>query len=598
MDFFTEEKTHERLAGMTSEVLSTGHSSTEQSDHFPELLVEEPLVSLPESSEPQNSTPDSILILNSKQNVQEFIHKSQISNLGTAEGLNSEGLSPFCENDLREIISQCESPESSCKALESSLLNRPLYQVKNIPEEFRQVTPANPLKPTKAKRQLRDLVLKAKETTEGSQKSILEEFNKSLYSPKDFVDSHTLILLVVDTIIRGDLDGIDRFPGRKVLVIHQDKFCLLTSIQKYRFDHIDVFTEMDYELVKLHTQKWVSDPERTVISVIGDGGVSMAAQIREDLGIPGSCPKDVLRFRDKQVAKAILQSHGIRVPKHMVLDKSEFQVDPFLYLDAVEKSIGTYPMFIKPSNGTSTRNVCKVHSRKELELFLWELNPAINFEINEFLSGTLFEVDTLVRDQEIIYTHVAENLNPYHMFQLGYSTGAITLPRSDLNYQRFSFYAEQVAKALGPIPNGVLDIEAFLTPNDEIVFVEAQVRRPGNLFTQLYKIHSGFDFESASIMLQAGMHFKLPEGTPETFSAWIEIPHTKGRVVGKNAPPALSSVAQIQYRIREGQVLKGATSNRDVAVSIVMENKDYYELRSDFFKLGFEFQPVVVEETT
>lgn len=424
---------------------------------------------------------------------------------------------------------------------------------------------------------------------------ILLFFSQIAFSekPNDQVD--TLILLVVDTIVRGDLDGLNHFPGKKFLVIHQHKYNLLTEIQKYRFDEIDVFQNIDYQEIKKHVSRFVTNPKKTCIAAIGDGGVGAGAQLRLEMGIPGSKPEDVIQFRDKQIAKSLLAKNNIRIPKFMNINKSDFEKDANKYVSEIEATIESYPMFAKPSNGTSSRGIMKINSNEDLQLFLKKLDKKEYYEINEFLTGTLFEIDALVRNNEIIYIVAAENLNPYHEFQEGKSTGAITIPLNDPNFIKFYNYANDIKNALGPVPNGVLNIEFFINNNNEFVFVEAQARRPGNLFTQIYKIHSGFDLEAISIMLQAGMDIKLPNDNNNKFAAWIEIPHVYGTVESKNAPPLTKSVVQIQYRVHEGTLLQKATSNREVAASMLMENSNYEQLREDFFKLGRTFVPLNIK---
>lgn len=69
---------------------------------------------------------------------------------------------------------------------------------------------------------------------------------------------------------------------------------------------------------------------------------------------------------DKAIAKVIFAAAGLRqTPWHLVL-RHTWQQSPNLVLDEVEKTLGDYPLFVKPANMGSSVGVSKAHNRDEM----------------------------------------------------------------------------------------------------------------------------------------------------------------------------------------------------------------------------------------
>ena len=70
---------------------------------------------------------------------------------------------------------------------------------------------------------------------------------------------------------------------------------------------------------------------------------------------------------DKITTNLVLQALGIEEAQFCWFLKGEFEQDPSACLDLVERTLGNYPVFVKPSNAGSSVGVSKANNREELK---------------------------------------------------------------------------------------------------------------------------------------------------------------------------------------------------------------------------------------
>jgi D-alanine-D-alanine ligase len=68
---------------------------------------------------------------------------------------------------------------------------------------------------------------------------------------------------------------------------------------------------------------------------------------------------------DKIAMKAVFRSLGLPVVEHLPLKRRDWERDPEIMMEQIEKELG-YPCFIKPANLGSSVGITKVHQRSEL----------------------------------------------------------------------------------------------------------------------------------------------------------------------------------------------------------------------------------------
>lgn len=146
-----------------------------------------------------------------------------------------------------------------------------------------------------------------------------------------------------------------------------------------------------------------------------------------------------------------------------------------------------------------------------------------------------------------------------------------------------------------PLPNGIVDVEMFETAKGEMVFLETQARRPGNLFNDLYKYTSGIDMEVLGFNAVLGGKLILPKSKNAStqisyFAGSVEYPMKAGKVSEVLAPD-IKSEFYIKYKAKKGDVLQNAKNVQEAAAYIVLWNKNRNILIQDIKNLTSQFYP-------
>ncbi len=102
--------------------------------------------------------------------------------------------------------------------------------------------------------------------------------------------------------------------------------------------------------------------------------------------------KEVMEVcRDKKNTQAFLEKNGFLVP-HMLSDE-----------ELMEPEKLTYPLFIKPRDGSSSINAFQVHNEEELKLYLKLIDKPI---VQKYIDGTEYTVDVFMDFESNIITTV------------------------------------------------------------------------------------------------------------------------------------------------------------------------------------------------
>lgn len=317
--------------------------------------------------------------------------------------------------------------------------------------------------------------------------------------------------------------------------------------------------------------------------------LGVVAQVRALLGIEGDQPEAVSSFIDKLAMKRALEGKGIRLPRHLAFEPRRFQDAPQRYVDEVMEKL-RLPLFVKPVNESGTVGARKLHTRDELLAWGSAYTGDTPFEIDEFVTGTLFECDSLIRDGKVVRTYVCEYPHPCYDYLSGRICGCVTLPKDSADFQRLEAFARQVNDAIEPKPRHmVTHLEVFKTPEDELVFLEIAARSPGAMVPFVYEKHLGVNLEEVYFNLKMELPFELPAARGP-YSAFAYFPHRDG-VVAQVIEPKLQSPFELKWNIKPGDVMRQDESVRDMACSVLLWNDDYARLRSDYRYLDQEYQP-------
>jgi biotin carboxylase len=289
------------------------------------------------------------------------------------------------------------------------------------------------------------------------------------------------------------------------------------------FEFHQVLAQMDREL---------QPHEKPLVATNDEYLVPLARQIQAHL--EQSPQPDLTAFRDKRIMKDAVSKAGLRVPRSISLENVEGDALPAVLQRATE-NLG-FPLVAKPASEANSRGVVVLGDQRALQD--WHTNSAYreNIILEKHVNGRLFFCDTLIEpDGSKTVLMVCEYANPPHLFGHGSAHGSRTLDRNDPLYRRISQFNTKALNALPDIRSTITHLEVFLTPNDELVFLEVAARAPGAWVARIGERHIGINLEELNFRLQFNLPYHVPR-SPLSHAAWLWFPKRSGRIATLRLP--------------------------------------------------------------
>lgn len=232
------------------------------------------------------------------------------------------------------------------------------------------------------------------------------------------------------------------------------------------------------------------------------------ARLREHLRLPGMGETTARFFRDKLAMRDKAQELGIPVP-------------PFVHVlnyDDIRRYTETVPppWMLKPRAEASAMGIQKIHHAHELGQALEARGDAQSqFLLERFVPGTVYHVDSIVWDREILFA--APNVYgkpPMDVYQGGGVFLSQTLPPSDPVHATLLALNEQVLTGFGLV-RGVTHAEFIRHDDGTVVFLEVAARVGGAGIDRLVEAATGVNLWEEWARLEVahakGEHYQLPE---------------------------------------------------------------------------------------
>ncbi|MFC7830891.1 hypothetical protein [Streptomyces sp. NPDC057375] len=226
--------------------------------------------------------------------------------------------------------------------------------------------------------------------------------------------------------------------------------------------------------------------------------LEVAAALRALLKVTGPGPSEVERVRDKVTMKQLVAAAGLRVPR-FTGTVSPGQVRRF----AGEAG---FPVLLKPRDGSGSQGLYLVTSPAALDEVL--ALPLENYECEEFITGTLYQVDGVVQDGTVRVLRAFRLLNTCLDYALGAPFGSVAC--DDVAWEELLVgYSETVLAALG-VRNSVFHLEVFTVhPDgtgeyDGLMFLEVGARAGGAELPHLWRDIYGLDLLEIATRLSLG----------------------------------------------------------------------------------------------
>lgn len=320
-----------------------------------------------------------------------------------------------------------------------------------------------------------------------------------------------------------------------------------------------------------------------------EANLEVAEEIRKRFSIYDHMDSRVEIFRDKILMKKVIKSHGLRVP-HFIELKSDIHRSDYSYL----KELLSEHFIIKPSYSVGSRGVYKVFEKQDFINFIDEASSDnCQFQAEEFISGVLYEFDTVLQNGELLYSNVSRYSCPMADLQDGVTLGSIMVERHEYIHKRIHKFGIQCLDALNAL-NGCFHMELFHSQSDELVFLEVAARSPGLMTVPAYLFWEGINMYDMELLIQSGnpaSNVTFPYGHQSKPSFFIVYPKIAGRVLSLNIPE-IEADLDIDWQVVPEQVVTDTTTNIDYAARFFVTCKNVNEAKQLFEWLTTEFEAV------
>lgn len=283
-----------------------------------------------------------------------------------------------------------------------------------------------------------------------------------------------------------------------------------------------------------------------------------AARLRDELGIPGPTEADTLLFRDKVDMKRHLIERGVRTP--------EFA--PFGLAEA-ERLLHRYGrVVVKPRRGEGSADVSFLNSRQDLARWASEhQHDAAAFEVEEFVPGELFHIDSVVRAGAVLAATVGRSIEPTTSYLRLRSFRDVAVgPGPELD-RLLAFNAEVLS--CHPGFSGVTHHELFLCA-DEVCFCEIAARPGGGGVVASFQHRTGALLDEMCLRGQLGLPIPdLPEPSA-SLTGFAHVYANPGRLLADFELPPAPWLIEARIRYRAGDLMPRPASWGQAAVTVTV----------------------------
>ncbi|MFI2235921.1 ATP-grasp domain-containing protein [Streptomyces chrestomyceticus] len=301
--------------------------------------------------------------------------------------------------------------------------------------------------------------------------------------------------------------------------------------------------------------RWGGRPAARLVAVT-ERFLLPAAELREELGIPGQRVEQALLFRDKVLMKEHLRDHGIAVP-----DFAPFSREAALtLLDKYHRVV------VKPRLGAGSSEIHVLDDTVGLDRFVREhVDRLEEFEVEEFVDGQLYHVDSVVQDSHVTAAVAGRYVDSTMSYRRLEPCRDIAVPDGPLLDALLAF--DQAVLAAYPGFTGVAHHEVFMSLSGP-VFCEIAARAGGGGILAGFRSRTGANLDE--VMLRAQLdgsvpHVPAPASHLTGFTALYAEP---GRVLRTPVVPDEPWITEAQILVGEGDLIDPPTRYSDAAAIV------------------------------
>src|SRR6202795_1188595 len=243
------------------------------------------------------------------------------------------------------------------------------------------------------------------------------------------------------------------------------------------------------------------------IVALDEFDMETAATLREHMRIPGMGLTTMRYFRDKLAMRMQALEHGIRVPDFIPVLNHEYIRN---YLSHVSG-----PWVLKPRSEASAIGIKLIDAPEAIWPILDSLgDQQSSFLLEKFLPGDVYHVDSVVSEQEVLFSSVSRyGQPPMAVAQKGGIFTTYLLPGDSEEATALRTLNRELIQALGLV-RGVSHAEFIRARSDgAFYFLECAARVGGAYISEMIEIATGINLwrEWARIEIAGGKEpYRLP----------------------------------------------------------------------------------------
>ncbi len=297
-------------------------------------------------------------------------------------------------------------------------------------------------------------------------------------------------------------------------------------------------------------------PFSTVIGT-DDASTELAALVCARLHLPNNAPGSVRISRRKDLARARLFAHGVRVPCHWVLDR-RYNLRP--QMEGI-----VFPVVAKPVALSASRGVIRANNQNELLAAIERIGGILS-EVSDPDEASLLLVERFIPGIEVAVEGLLDNAclrvlsifdkpepldGPYFEETYYITPSMLDLARQDEIRRTVQDACDAYGLREGPV-------HAECRINDDGVWIlEVAARTIGGLCARLLRFGIGFTLEELVLRHATRQPFELRN--PEGAGGVLMIPIARGgvlkRVEGVLAAERVPHIIDVHIDVREGYEL-------------------------------------------
>jgi biotin carboxylase len=211
-----------------------------------------------------------------------------------------------------------------------------------------------------------------------------------------------------------------------------------------------------------------------------------ASIVAEVFSLPGFDPVESIgRLHLKNNFRELCKRLNINVPDFINFDATKNLQAQLEGLD--------FPLLLKPTNQFSGIDIFKIRSIDELERLCETREKWTDYLVEHFIEGTLHSHSAFVRNRAISCEFFVDEYCKVYDYQVDCSNHP-----SRLSTFSREIVSQQILKLIQSMKlvDGLIHTQFIVDKNNEIYLIETMRRCPGDLFPQLIKLSTGFDYIS------------------------------------------------------------------------------------------------------